>query len=198
MEISEIAALGSLVIAVIVAGISAWSVVVAARRQADAALDAARHQTEVNQDLAVFQIQATLSSTSRQQWRETLRVEIAELLSELMMVQAVVVQKSMSADEVSLPEKIKRIAQLGTGISLLLDKDVPSHSALISALNAPFDTISNGDEEAVGRALNDIMNKGRLVLKEEAARLKEISDFTPRGEIVRVRRAGSSVGRAEK
>lgn len=182
MNVSEFAALGGLVIAVIVASISAWSVVNAARRQAEAALDAARHQTMINQEVAVFQIQATLTSANKQRWMETFRMEFAELVSEIMMLQAVA-QAAMESDVSSLAQQVKRTTHLASAISLLLDADQPSHVNLRSALQASLGIMTTPQRETFGPMLGEIMHLGRQVLKDEAERLQRLVEFTSRSEL---------------
>lgn len=182
MNVSEVASLGGLFIAVIVAAISAWSVISAARRQADAALDAARHQTQVNADLALFQIRTTLGAASKQQWVEMLRTELAELCSELLMAQSLLRGK-VRIDQVEMTERMRRMTHLSARIALLLDADQASHRELLSALEGPWQSFSSSDRAQFGPAVNALMLSGQQVLKEENDKLRLVTDFTERGGV---------------
>jgi hypothetical protein len=157
-----------------VAGIGAYSVLAAARKQADAALQAAREQAKASQDLAILQVEAALASSGRQQWVSVVRSELSELVGELYVLRVLTGPDAKRDSEAALDHG-KRFISLMAQINLLLKDDVPLHRDLMTLLSNYVASIDSG-EPPDDSMINIILRLGQQIIRSEEAVIARITD----------------------
>ncbi|HEX6041678.1 hypothetical protein [Longimicrobium sp.] len=176
MSPAEFLTIAGLLTTLVVAGIGAYSVLAAARKQADAALQAAREQAHASQKLAILQVEAALAASGRQQWIATLRVELAELAGELFVAQSVA-DRSWSIDLEQAQALGVRLLRLMARINLLLNDNDADHRELMSALST-FVGKLHDREKLENSAINTVLRLGQKVVRLEEERLARITERT--------------------
>src|SRR5262249_55058658 len=133
--------------------------------------------------VAKSQFNARVLSANRQKWIETLRDQIAELISLLVAVLVVKQQwkgrwnkglEAVAADP-TLLAKLERIVLVQWKIRLLLNPTEPDHQQLYELMEATFERIKSEemDEAQTNQDLEGITHRAQTILKREWQRVKQ-------------------------
>jgi len=125
--------------------------------------------------IARKQINTTVLSSNRQQWINTLRDQISELLSLFMLMNVGHKVKLIGREE--FLQKLERSLLLEARIKLLINPKEEDHTELITLIRKAIEEIFRDTKESdlaqLRKVCESIISKSQTILKKEWERVKE-------------------------
>jgi hypothetical protein len=137
-----------------------------------------RRQIKSSEEIARRQIRASVVSTNRQDWINTLRDALADFLSKEAMARTF--NRLHHADAESLG-RIQEVLRLNYKISLLVNSQESDHARLIGLIDKMTDSINGANktpdelkqmDESINGLRNETVALSQLILKREWERVK--------------------------
>jgi len=159
--------------ALVIAGISALIALVAVIVGPLVSLHIAKRQFLVSLDIAKRQFNASVLSVNRQEWINTLRDQLAELLADTILLLKEMELSQQEPDRVYA--RARGVLTCANKIQLLLNPKEADHRQLVDSIGRLTGLVNKPEDvDSQFKIIrNEIMSKSQEILKREWERVKE-------------------------